>query len=378
MISMAGRTVLSPLLPEIINTLEITSSQAGFMLTIIWAFTALAQFPGGQISDKLTRKTVLVLSLVCLLTGFGILMGSPGYLSLLFGAVITGVGAGLFPPTAYASIADLFEDRRGQAVGIYVGAFNFGGVSASILAFIALSLGTWRFAFPPILVILLTVAILMHYLNEEPYRFSRVDLEFIDTAKGIASPGQLRLIIFSMGLFFIVWQGVVNFLPTLLQVEKGWTEAAASQAFAGIFVIAMVGNPIAGRVGDKFGFLGVASMAAGLVIASLNVIALAATDLFLLLGITLFAVGISAFMPLMNTYLLYILPPDSTGGYVGGARTIFLLIGSLGSTYVGVLAGYTSYSVSFIGLLPFIFISLIIIGWLSLSDRDKQANDEND
>jgi hypothetical protein len=75
-------------------------------------------------------------------------------------------------------------------------------------------------------------------------------------------------------------------------------------------------------------------------------------------------------MPVMNTYLLDVVPSDSTGGYVGGARTTFLLIGSVGSTYVGVVAEYTSYTASFIGLLPFIFVSLLVISWLYISNPD--------
>jgi MFS family permease len=366
MISMAGRTVLSPLLPDLIESVGISSGQAGFMLTVIWAFTALTQFPGGQISDVLTRKTVIVVSLGCLVAGFGVLMSAPGYPFLLLGAVVTGFGAGLFPPTAYALIADLFEDRRGQAVGVYLGSFNFGGVFASILSVVALALGTWRLAFPPVLAVLLAIAVLMHYWNREPYLLSRVDLEFADTARGIAGPGKLRLVVLAMGAFMIVWQGTVNFLPTLLQVEKGWSNAAASQAFAGIFVISMVGNPLAGRVGDRFGYPGVASIAAALVTVGLGVIATAANDAVVLAGIAVFAVGISAFMPVINTYLLHAVPPDSTGGYVGGVRTTFLLIGSVGSTYVGILAEYTSYTVSFLGLLPFILLSLLVTGWLSL------------
>jgi MFS family permease len=302
-----------------------------------------------------------------MIIGFGVLMSAQVYVQILLGAIIIGFGTGFFPPAAYALISDLFNNYRGRAVGIYLSAFNFGGVAASMLAIGALAIGTWRFAFPPVLVVLLAVALLMHSWNQEPYIFSKMNLEIANTARGIADSGKLRLIIIAMGLFMITWQGIINFLPTFLQIEKGWSGAAASQAFAGIFIISMAGNPIAGGIGDKFGYPQVASGAA--VLTMIGLITMTIMDLtnLIIAGIIIFAVGISGFMPVVNTYILDVVPPDNTGGYVGGARTTFLLIGSIGSTYVGVLAEYTSYTISFLGLIPFIVTTLLLTLWLAMS-----------
>jgi len=55
-----GRLLLSPLLPRITADLGITNARAGFALTLLWGLYALLQFPSGRLSDRLSRKTLLV------------------------------------------------------------------------------------------------------------------------------------------------------------------------------------------------------------------------------------------------------------------------------------------------------------------------------
>ncbi|MDR9431962.1 MAG: MFS transporter, partial [Natronomonas sp.] len=78
-----GRLVLSPLLPTIIADLDITRAAAGVGLTVMWAFTAAAQFPGGRLSDRLSRKTMLVVGLSGNVLGFTLLALSDGYVGFV-------------------------------------------------------------------------------------------------------------------------------------------------------------------------------------------------------------------------------------------------------------------------------------------------------
>jgi predicted MFS family arabinose efflux permease len=71
-----GWQVLSPLLPRIIDDLHITSTQAGFAITLMWGLYALSQYPSGRLSDHLSRKTLLASGLVLLSIGFLIVSGT--------------------------------------------------------------------------------------------------------------------------------------------------------------------------------------------------------------------------------------------------------------------------------------------------------------
>ena len=115
----AGRLVVSPLLPEISATFDLTPAAEGFVVTTIWAIYAFLQYPSGRLSDQLTRTTLLVAGLAAVCVGFLAVASAPTYLILLSGAVTVGLGAGLYPTPARGLVSDLFVERRGQAFGLH-------------------------------------------------------------------------------------------------------------------------------------------------------------------------------------------------------------------------------------------------------------------
>ena len=129
-----GRLVLSPLLPTILSDLNITRSAAGAGLTLMWACTALAQFPGGRFSDRLSRKTVLATGLWANVVGFGTLVLTESYAGFLWGLGLVGLGTDLFIPAKYLVLTGLFVNRRGRAFGVNSAAAETGGVLAAVVA----------------------------------------------------------------------------------------------------------------------------------------------------------------------------------------------------------------------------------------------------
>lgn len=114
-ITQLGRELIPPLLPTIIDRLEITPFLAGLALTFLWAVYALIQYPGGRLSDRLSRKTVLAVGLVLLISGFTTLMTTTTYVVLFVGFALVGVGAGMYFISMRALLSDLFTDRRGES-----------------------------------------------------------------------------------------------------------------------------------------------------------------------------------------------------------------------------------------------------------------------
>ncbi|AEN06904.1 MFS transporter [Halolamina sp.] len=356
----AGRLVVSPLLPSIQADLAITSTQAGFAITTIWGIYALLQYPSGRLSDQLTRTTLLVGGLMLISAGFLAFAGAPTYLTFLAGAVVVGLGAGLYPTPARGLVSDLFVKRRGQAFGLHTASGDVGGILAAGLATVILAVATWREAFLPVVVVLLAVALSLHLWSRESYELKRVDLAVGSTAKRLLAAPQLRWLLLAYALYAFTWQSAVGFLPTYL-LSKGLPTAVANAGFAALFVVGAIVKPLAGGLGDRVprGLLAPAVLA--MAAAALAVVVSSTTALFVLPAVAVFAAGLMAYPPVMQAHLMDSFPSDSMGGDLGAMRSLYIGIGSLGSTYVGAMGQYLSYDLAFAGLVGCLLVSSLVI-----------------
>jgi predicted MFS family arabinose efflux permease len=356
----AGRLVVSPLLPAISADLGISSTQAGFAITTIWGIYALLQYPSGRLSDQLSRTTLLVGGLLLVSAGFLALGGAPTYLTFLAGAVVVGLGAGLYPTPARGLVSDLFVERRGQAFGLHTASGDVGGILAAGLGTVVLAVAVWRGAFLPVVVVLLAVALSLHLWSREGYELERVDLAVVATGKRLFAVPQLRWLLLAYALYAFTWQSAVGFLPTYL-LSKGLPPAIANAGFAALFVVGAVVKPLAGGLGDKVprGLLapGVLALAA----AALAVVVTASTTVLVLVGVAVFSGGLMAYPPVMQAHLMDSFPSDSMGGDLGAMRSFYIGIGSLGSTYVGAMGQYLSYDLAFAGLVGCLLLSSTLI-----------------
>jgi MFS family permease len=349
-----GRLVLSPLLPTIIADLEISRAAAGVGLTVLWAFTALAQFPGGRLSDALSRKTMLLVGLGANVVGFTMLALSDGYTQLVVSLAVVGIGTGLFIPAKYLVLTELFVERRGRAFGVNSAAAEIGGVLASVAAVIVLAVGAWRVTFLPVAGILLLGILAFSVWSDERVRLARTSLDVRGTARRLFGNRDLLVLLLTFSLFSFVWQGVTGFLPDFLHVHKEFSQTFASNAFAGLFVVAAVVTPVVGSLGDRLGHARVGILTPLVGSVGLGVILLADDRVGVLVGIAVLASGIGSFWPLLYAHLMDALPDRDMGGDFGATRTVFMGLGSFGPAYVGVVvdaAGYVPAFVGFVGCL---------------------------
>ncbi|WP_435155627.1 MFS transporter [Haladaptatus sp. DFWS20] len=363
-----GRLVLSPMLPTVMNSLHITEFQAGLAFTLLWGLYALGQYPSGRLSDNLSRKTLLATGLSLLIVGFGVLASAPTYSVFLLGAAVVGIGAGLYPTPARALVSDLFVTRRGQAFGLHGASGDGGGAVAAGLAVVVLATATWRFAFLPVVLLLVVVFILLHRWNREEYTAPQFDvgtsqaalLDVQKTATRFANRRTAALLV-AYSLYAFVWQSVTGFLPTFLQNAKDFSPELAGGGFAVLFVVGALVKPFSGSLGDRISRPVVA--AGSLVVATLALAGVIVTSSTLAVtgSVVVFSAGLMAFPPAMQAHLMDVFPDGSMGGDLGATRTIYVGLGSLGTTYVGFVAERAGYAVAFSGLLICLLVSASIV-----------------
>lgn len=360
-----GRYLLPPLLPEVIETLSISSVEAGIALSTITLLYGLFQYPGGRYADRLTRKTVLVAAFAFILIGYFVLSQSFHYYVLLLGAAVIGIGMGLYGPTDRAAISDLFTRRRGLAFGINVTGSEIGGGLAAGLSVIALMYFGWRAAFLVAFVIAAVLVTLIHRWGRGPYRIERVPLGLRDTLRRLAA-GEYLPIVLVYVLFSFIGNGVIGFLPTLLQVDQGFTSTQASLVYASVFVVGLLSKPVAGQLSDRIRRLTVAIGSFVMGIAGLAILIAATSIPIAVLGTVGYAIGHRSFPPVMQAYLMDRFPDETMAGDLGAIRTVYIAIGSLGPTYVGIVATKLSYTAAFTGFIVCfaIGIGLLAFQWI--------------
>lgn len=357
-----GRQILPPLLPTIIDELSITPFLAGVGLTAMWGTYALLHYPAGRFADKLSRKTILVFGLFVLSVGFLALGVAVTYAIFIFAVMIIGGGTAFYFISMRLIVADLFVVKRAQALGIQLAFGQLGSALAAGVAIIVLAYLTWRGAFIPVGLFLLGLLVFLHLWIDEPYVLEPVSFGLQETTYRVFGNVTIRRALVAYVLIIFTWQGALGFLPAFLQAEKGFSPMYASGGFALVFLIGMLIGPFAGMVGDRYSKLMVA--ASGVIVAAVGLFFLTQVDSVVLIAgsIIVFAVGLMAYPPVMQAYLLDTFADASMGGDFGAFKTVYSGIGSLGPSYVGYVGGYWNYTVAFIGLTVSLCLGLVFLG----------------
>mgnify|MGYP000541810414 CR=1 FL=1 len=342
-----ARFLLPPLLPRITDTLGFSPGAIGLVLTAFGLVYAAVQYPSGTYSDALSRATLLLPGLAVLLAGVAVVALSVVPWVFVAGTVVLGVGKGLYASPSRALVSDLFDQRRGRALGVYSAGTDVGALAASGLAVATLAVGIgWRTAFVPVLVALALVTLLFVVWNREPYELRRVELSPRQTAGRIAATRDQRELVAAFSLFYFAVGGLTNFFPTLL-VEAGFSGEAAGGSFALLFAVGLVAKPGAGELSDRFPRLLVGSVALAAAAGGLAVVLVAPSLPVVAAGTALVAAGYKTQFPIADAVVMEAAPEESVGADIGAARAVFLGASALGPGVVGLVAELTTFAGAF-------------------------------
>ncbi|NJE07840.1 MFS transporter [Thermococcus sp. M39] len=344
----AHRMAIPPLIPIIKAELGINNAQAGLLMTSLLLPYALIQVPAGYLGDKLGRKKLVVVSILGYSLASAFIIFAKDYWELLSIRALYGIFAGLYYAPATALISDIYKERKGTALGVFmVGPPIGSGIAPLIVVPIALTL-EWRYAFLVLSIMSAIIGIaLLISINGEVHKVKHARLRIPKHVIGLSIMNFIVL-----AAFF----GMLTFLPDFF-VNKGRSLGEASLYFSVLSIVGIIGSLSGGAVYDK---LKEKSLILSLVFNAFLSFLLAKTALPLIipiLGLFFYSVG-----PIVTAYTAEQATEENKGSVMGFVNMMGFFGATLGPYLLGASIDRLSYERAFY-LIPLMYlIALSIIG----------------
>jgi MFS transporter, ACDE family, multidrug resistance protein len=156
LILVLGNSMLIPILPKMKSVLDLSQFKVSLVITTFSVAAAISIPVLGYLSDRFSRKAVIIPSLILYGSG-GLLAGAAAawfsnpYMWIMAGRVMQGIGAAGTAPIAMALTGDLFKGgKQSKVLGLVEASNGFGKVISPIIGAL-LALLFWYaafFAFP--------------------------------------------------------------------------------------------------------------------------------------------------------------------------------------------------------------------------------------
>ena len=256
----ADQIIMSAILPELSKEYganETTLGLIGSAFTLVGAFMSIFF---GYISDKGSRKVMLVLVVLigeipCIMTGIPFFTQTIGSFALL--RLLSGIGLGGVYPVSYSVLADYFkEEHRSTAAAWMNTAWSVGSIIGVTLAGFLTNTYGWRISFILIGAPNIPIALFFALYAKEPARGRTEDALEDLIQKGLVYKQKInfkdfRVILKMKTNFYIFLQGIPGSLPwgilmywaiTFFQVYRHISKEMATT----IFLVMGVGSTIGG------------------------------------------------------------------------------------------------------------------------------------
>lgn len=250
--------ILSPILPQIGEELEIADTLLGTLVTAYSLMVGLFAVISGPISDRIGRRRILLM-------GTGVMAVSlvchylvVDYFSFLAVRVFSGMAGGILSGAAVSYIGDYFPyNKRGWAVGWVMSGSAFGQIFGIPMGVVLA--GRFGFRAPFYLFALtmaVTVVLLWLRLPQPPIRKREGRLTIGGAIRDYWAMLRRKEIAAAAVAFFLMFLGVsiyVVYFPTWLERSVGFS----SNQIATLFLVGGIANvltgPQAGKVSDRTG-----------------------------------------------------------------------------------------------------------------------------
>jgi FSR family fosmidomycin resistance protein-like MFS transporter len=240
---------LAPLLPLLIERLDLSFAMAGLMGTTRILMNSLMQPGLGHLVDRVQRPWLVIIGPLLTVTAMSLIGRANNYPLLLIIMVIAGLGTALFHPAAAALVAVGSHERRGLMMAFFSSGGTFGGALAPIVivAFTqAFRLENTPWLLVPGLVLLIAFAVPLRRVLPDPVRHEHERFRLGNLPRR----------------FFLLWSVIVvravsatafaSFLAVLV-TQRGGTALVGGAAISAFLLLGAVGSFFAGNLSDRWG-----------------------------------------------------------------------------------------------------------------------------
>jgi MFS family permease len=248
-----GYTLMIPLLPAIVQQYGASDVMSGALLSVP-AFCAVLAAPiWGKLSDRLGRKTIILVAQLLTLAGYLLQATAPTLLWIFIARIISGSGGGALG-AVQSYIADVTkEEDRDLAYSLYGAVFGTAFILGPITSGFLLRSGISRPFYVAAAIEIVTIVMTATLLPSRMHRPSRTTIAA--SLKAANVPGVRLVLIRQFLAIFAIVCFLANFALYLHHVlnspveEVGWLLAMAGIVGGGALIFVV--SPLAARLGNR-------------------------------------------------------------------------------------------------------------------------------
>ncbi|MBV9737524.1 MAG: MFS transporter [Candidatus Eremiobacteraeota bacterium] len=376
-IDIMGFSILIPILPYFVKHFGASDFTVGILFST-FAFCGLIAGPiWGNVSDRIGRKGVLIISQIGATIGWAILAFAPTMVIVFIARIIEGLSGGNIGVTQ-AYVTDLVEPKERTRAYSYVAAafgagFPFGGLIGGFL------LDRFGFSAPflvaaglQLVTLIVTIAMLPESTKRETREKVASFSEIVANLKNKrTAPVLWQKLAISLGLY--AWFAV---FALYLQAALGMTASQAAYMFAGFGVLnALLQALLVGRVSDALGDRWTSNLGLATLVCSFMMIPFVHTFWTVAAAFTLFGIGMSLTNPTITSLISQAAPPNQRGTILSVASSLDSLSGVV--TPMASTAVLGRFGSPFAGLVSLCFELIALVLGL-FSTKREQMQEKSD
>lgn len=163
------------------------------------------------------------------------------------------------------------------------------------------------------------------------------------------------------------WQATASFLPAFLIGHHGYDAATASALFSAYFVVHGATQPLMGGFSDRVGRDAAAALAFGTGVVGYGTLVVG-TGAAIVAAIPLVGVAMSWGAPVQTRFIDHLSEAERAAGF-GLVRTVYMIVGSLGSVVVGTLSDLAGWGIAFGALAALLGVEALLAAGGALRAR---------
>jgi EmrB/QacA subfamily drug resistance transporter len=140
-------TIVAVGLPAMRTGLHTSLPLIGWTVTAYQLGQLLVMPVAGKLSDELGRKRVFLAAIAIFTLASWLCAIAPNVYVLILCRILQAIGGGAFLPSCTGIVADAFQEKRAQAIGLFSSIFPIGGIIGPNIGGVIIDNLSWRFIF---------------------------------------------------------------------------------------------------------------------------------------------------------------------------------------------------------------------------------------